>query len=238
MSVGGGTATGPDPAAVRSMFASITPRYDLLNRVLSLRQDQRWRRKALGGINAIPAGAVVDVCSGTGDFQALARRRWPDRLVVGTDFCEPMLRRAREAGRGRRGTHVCADALRLPLRDGCAAAVLMAFGARNLVDGRTGVLEAHRILAPGGAFVLLEFTNDVSPWMRPFYAAYERCFLVPVGSLVSGTGAYGYLATSMRSVPRAAAWEAWMREAGFGEVGTDRYCGGVVTCLRGRKGAP
>lgn len=236
MSLAGGTATGPDPVAVRSMFASITPRYDLLNRVLSLRQDQRWRRKALEGVGALPPGAVVDVCSGTGDFQALARRHWPDRLVIGADFCEPMLRRAREAGRGSPGSHVCADALRLPLRDGCAAAVLMSFGARNLADGREGVREAYRILVPGGAFVLLEFTNDVSRWMRPFYAVYERCFLVPVGSVVSGTAAYGYLASSMRRVPREAAWAGWMREAGFVDVDARRYCGGIVTRLRGRRG--
>lgn len=222
--------------AVRGMFDRISPTYDLLNRLLSFGIDRRWRDRALDVLGAaLPEGPVLDSCAGTLDLSAGIARRWPDRLLVPGDFARDMLL----AGRSkldRRARPVVCDAMRLPFRDARFAGVTCGFGMRNLADPRLGVQEAHRVLAPGGVFVVLEFFRPTSLPTRLFHALYARVVLPFVGRLVSGDGqAYGYLSRSMRGFLSRSEFEQSLREAGFRSVRGVDLTFGVASLVWGVK---
>src|SRR5439155_7935697 len=147
-------------AYVRRMFAAVAPRYDLLNHLLSLNIDRRWRRRAVNrlGWEARPDGVYLDLCAGTMDLAAeLARRPAFRGRVVGADFALPML--ARGKAKAARTVPVAADALDLPFPDAAFDGALVGFGVRNLADLDAGLHEAARILKPGARFVILEFST-------------------------------------------------------------------------------
>ncbi len=207
---------------VRSVFEQIAPSYDLLNHVLSLNIDRRWRRAAIRALRweRDPTGVYLDLCAGTMDVAAaLVRTVGFSGRVVAADFAEPMLR----AGAGKSPAHaaapVVADALRLPLPDASMAGALVAFGARNLADLDAGLREAHRVLSPGSRFVILEFTTPRSPIVRAAYHAYFHRVLPFIGGIVSGhRTAYEYLPQSVARFPAEDELVARMRRAGFDDV--------------------
>src|SRR5687768_11674858 len=150
-------------AYVRRVFSEIAPRYDLLNHLLSLSIDKRWRSRAVAALrwDRDPSGLYVDLCAGTMDVaNELARQPRFRGTVLGTDFAEPMLRAGRRKIAARPVMPVVADALELPIRDGAASGAIVAFGARNLDDLDGGIAEAHRILRDGATFVILEFSRS------------------------------------------------------------------------------
>src|SRR6185436_12880446 len=152
-----------DREAVRRMFGAIARRYDLLNRLLSLRLDVGWRRQAAREVPDDPGIRVLDLCGGTGDLTVEVARTRPGALVVCCDFSHPMLVLARpkflKRGVADRSLPVEADGLRLPFRDRAFDAVTIAFGIRNLGDMRRGLEEMLRVLEPGGRLVVLEFSQ-------------------------------------------------------------------------------
>jgi len=204
---------------VRATFERIAPSYDLLNHLLSLNIDRRWRREAIAalGLERDPTGTYLDLCAGTMDVTAaLVRTDGFTGRVLAADFAEPMLR----AGRGKtpRGTAapVVADALSLPLPAGSVSGAIAAFGVRNLAGLDAGLREVWRVLEPGGRFVILEFTTPRSRLVRACYHAYFHRLLPVIGGAVSGQrAAYEYLPQSVAHFPAEEELAGRMRSAGF-----------------------
>jgi demethylmenaquinone methyltransferase/2-methoxy-6-polyprenyl-1,4-benzoquinol methylase len=226
---------------VRRMFSAIAPRYDLLNRVLSLRIDVLWRKKAIVALNIgrRPDGVYLDVCAGTLDVgAALVKTRGFAGRVIGADFAEPMLR----AGAGKAAvsvlTPVTADALQLPFAAGKMAGAIVAFGIRNVADLDAGLREVYRVLEPGARFVILEFTTPRSRVVRAAYHAYFHHVLPRIGALVSGhQTAYAYLPKSVAHFPEEQALATRMEQAGFTDVHWQTLTFGIAAVHRGTRPA-
>ncbi len=218
---------------VRTLFSEIAPRYDLLNHVLSLNIDRRWRRVAVDRLGELGGGAdvrVLDACAGTFDLSLeLAGRKGFRGRVIASDFAHPML----VAGLGKLGgapvAPVCGDTLRLPFPDASFDGAMVAFGVRNLADVDAGFREFHRILRPGGRLVILEFTTPPNPVLRPLYLFYFHRILPVIGRIVSGhPWAYTYLPESVREFPGPDELADRLREAGFDEAPWSYLTGGIA----------
>jgi demethylmenaquinone methyltransferase/2-methoxy-6-polyprenyl-1,4-benzoquinol methylase len=209
-------------AYVRRIFSEIAPRYDLLNRLLSLGIDRRWRRRAIAelGWRRQPEGVYVDLCAGTLDVSTqLSQERGFGGLVIGADFAEPMLRAGHRKVSADRVAPVVSDAVSLPLAGGRASGAIVAFGIRNLADLDAGLREVARVLAPGGRFVILEFSTPRLPVLRTIYRLYFHHVLPAIGGLVSGhPTAYRYLPASVDRFPEEADLVARITAAGFTDV--------------------
>ena len=220
-------------SAVRSMFAAVAPRYDLLNHVLSAGFDIRWRRatvRALEPVLANPSSVVADLCCGTGDL-ALALRQNSAGKVFGTDFCHPMLQLARKksAALAQSTVFLEADTLRLPFRDDSIDGLTIAFGFRNLSNYRRGIQEMRRVLKPRGMVAILEFSHVTWPVFGPLFRAYFRRVLPWLGAWISGVqGPYQYLPDSVLRFPDQDALAGLLREEGFDGVRYRNFTGGVA----------
>lgn len=207
---------------VRSVFDEIAPSYDLLNHLLSLNVDRRWRRQAIAELNweRAPTATYLDLCAGTMDVAAtLARTDGFSGRVIAADFSEPMLRAGNGKAPARTVAPIVSDALRLPLADGSVAGAIVAFGARNLVALDAGLTEVHRVLTGGARFVVLELTTPRSPIARAGYHAYFHHILPFIGGMISGhRTAYGYLPRSVSYFPPGDELAARMTAAGFSSV--------------------
>jgi demethylmenaquinone methyltransferase/2-methoxy-6-polyprenyl-1,4-benzoquinol methylase len=216
-----------DPAAIRAMFSEVAPRYDLLNRVLSLRQDVRWRRRLVRALGEAPAGPVLDLAAGTGDV-ALAVR---DRVVIGGDFSLAMLKLAgRKARRlGRRVAWVAADALALPFSAASFAGVTIAFGVRNFADLPAGLREVGRVLVPGGVLAVLELHRPRRAVVAGIVRIWNRLVVGPVGRLISHDGdAYDYLPASVDTFPDRVGMAEVLVRQGYSMLESHDLSGGVA----------
>jgi demethylmenaquinone methyltransferase / 2-methoxy-6-polyprenyl-1,4-benzoquinol methylase len=225
-------------AYVQAMFTAIAPRYDLLNHLLSLNIDRRWRRSAVRHLDweTHPSGVYLDLCAGTLDLAAeLCTQPGFTGTVVGADFVVPMLRLGLGKARGLRV--VGADALGLPFRTGHFDGCTVGFGIRNLSDIAAGLSEMARVLRPGARAVILEFSKPQRwPW-RALYLFYLERLLPVVGRHVSKHGtAYGYLPRSVLAYPGPDRFTTLMRQAGFRDVGYQRLTFGIVTVHWGTRG--
>jgi demethylmenaquinone methyltransferase / 2-methoxy-6-polyprenyl-1,4-benzoquinol methylase len=223
---------GPDSRQVQEMFAGIAHRYDFLNHFLSASIDRRWRRVAVEKVHELidPAASPVclDLCSGTADL-AIALHRGLKCDVVASDFCHPMLIRAAVKCAGLRVRNVEADALSLPFQDRSFDALTIAFGLRNLEDPVRGLNEMHRVLKPGGALVILEFSKPVTPLFKTAFNFYFRHILPKLGALISGDGnAYQYLPDSVGKFPDQEHLMELIRSSGFEDVGYENLSGGIA----------
>jgi demethylmenaquinone methyltransferase/2-methoxy-6-polyprenyl-1,4-benzoquinol methylase len=220
---------------VRAMFGRVAHRYDLANHLLSLNIDRYWRARTVARVRTVlraPGAKVLDLCCGTGDL-LLALEAGGGSVVLGSDFCHPMLTAASEKI-VRRGFHSRvfeADALQIPVRAGSFELVTVAFGFRNLVDYPRGLEEMRRVLRPGGIAAILEFSRPPSPLFAALYNFYSRRVLPAVGGALSGSkDAYAYLPESVRKFPSAEELAQMMRDAGFAQVSFERITSGIV-CL-------
>lgn len=215
---------------VREMFTAIAPRYDLLNRVLSLTIDRTWRRRAVSrlGWEGRPAGTYLDLCAGTLDLAAdLARQPGFRGRVVGADFVVPMLRLGR--GKARDVFPVGADALKLPFRDAQFDGCTVGFGVRNLADLDSGLREMARVIKPGARLVVLEFSTPQRWPIRPLYLLYFQRILPRIGRMVSKhTTAYSYLPSSVLDFPDPHELADGLRRAGFCEVAFEPLTFGIA----------
>jgi demethylmenaquinone methyltransferase/2-methoxy-6-polyprenyl-1,4-benzoquinol methylase len=220
---------------VRDMFARISPRYDLLNHLLSVNTDKRWRRAVVEKLRPLlPANAqVLDVACGTGDL-SVALFESIGTGVVGVDFCRPMLELA--AQKRPQISFVEGDALQLPFKDDAFDAVTIGFGLRNLSSVESGLHELRRVLKPDGWVAILEFSKPVVPGFRSLAAAYCNRLLPRIGGMISGSrSAYEYLPDSVSRFPDQETLSAMMRDAGFAEVVFQNLTGGVAALHTGRR---
>ncbi|PYE51153.1 bifunctional demethylmenaquinone methyltransferase/2-methoxy-6-polyprenyl-1,4-benzoquinol methylase UbiE [Deinococcus yavapaiensis] len=203
---------------VRDMFAEIAPKYDLLNRVLSLGVDQGWRRAATREALLLHPKRVLDVATGTADFALELKRAAPDAEVIGCDFVPQMLEigRQKAAARGLDVQLEEGDALNLPYEDASFDVVTCAFGFRNFADYKRGLAEFHRVLRPNGRLVILEFPPPPRGAFGALFRFYFRHVLPTIGRLVSGSvGAYTYLPASVMAFPEPARLADMMLASGF-----------------------
>ncbi|HUX08906.1 MAG TPA: ubiquinone/menaquinone biosynthesis methyltransferase [Acidobacteriota bacterium] len=226
---------------IKTMFGAIAGRYDLLNTILSFGQDRRWRKSSLRRLGLERGDLLVDIAGGTGDVALTAAKLQP-RLgaALVLDFSEPMLRMVqpkREHSRIRPAViPIAADAVSLPLPGGCADAVTIAFGIRNVVDVPAALGEMNRILKPGGKLLILEFAVPRGRLFGPVFRWYFMRVLPWIGGLVSGSrAAYEYLPRSVDEFFKPEEMVGLMRGAGFNTIVTKRYNFGVVVTYNGEK---
>ena len=226
---------------IRRMFGEIAPRYDLLNRLLSLGIDRWWRKRTVGLVPPRGTGPILDVCTGTADL-ALAYWRASGRVarVVGLDFCRPMLAIGREKVRraDARGIQLIeGDAARLPLADDTFEIVCVAFGLRNISDTDVGLGEMVRVCRRGGRVAVLEFSIPRAWPLGAVYGWYFRRILPRIGQALagSGQGAYNYLPASVGQFPQGEALLQRMRRAGLHHVRSHRFTFGVASLYVGEK---
>lgn len=207
---------------VEEMFDTIAPAYDFMNRAMTLGIDKLWRRAAVGflrGLRPQPTG-IVDVATGTGDLALALARALPEARITGVDLSEGMLavgrRKAEAAGLAGRIAFVQGDGLDLPVAEGSADAVTIAYGIRNFADIPGGYRQMFRALRPGGALVVLELSTPTALLPKALYKLYTRTLIPLAGRLVSkDTRAYSYLPESIAAVAQGAAMTALMADAGF-----------------------
>lgn len=223
-----------------AMFDRIAHRYDLLNRVLSLGIDQRWRRRAVRALalDGRPA-RVLDLATGTADLALLIARQGPDVRVTGLDPARRMLSlgrdKARAADLADRVQLVVGDAETIPFPDAHFDGVTIAFGIRNVPDRDRALREMRRVTRPGGRVAVLELTEPRGGVLSRV-ARFHVHRLVPwIGGLLSGSREYGYLQRSIAAFPPAAEFASMMHDAGLEIVTVDRLILGVCHLFVGRR---
>jgi demethylmenaquinone methyltransferase / 2-methoxy-6-polyprenyl-1,4-benzoquinol methylase len=207
--------------AVSTMFTRIARRYDLMNSLMTAGRHHAWRGAAAREAVAAPAGAVLDLATGTADLAIAARRLDPARVVIGADFSLGMLvegQRKLEA-RGARIALAAADALALPFADGAFASVASAFLLRNLVDLDAGLAEMRRVTRRGGRVITLDIVKIALPLWDALFGLYFHRVVPAIGALVAGDRqAYTYLPDSVDRFLTAQGVAAAMGRAGLRDV--------------------
>lgn len=225
-------------SANRAMFNQIAPTYDLLNRIMSLGIDKRWRTRGIALLeDAARTGApILDLCAGTLDIAAQLEKTFPEAPIVACDFSEEML--ALGKSKVSRTEVVVGDALNLPFEDQRFSAVICGFGMRNLADLEKGLREVKRVLRPGGIFVTLELFAPKLRRTRVLHSAALSAALPVLGQVVAGDrDAYAYLAESMQGFVTRDAYEELLRREGFASVGSSDLTLGVASLVSGSRPA-
>ena len=221
------------PAKISGMFDRIAPRYDLLNRTLSVGLDQRWRRQAVAALALGRDARVLDLCAGTADVALAIAAQHRDASVVGVDFSGAMLRighgKVTAAGEARRIRLVRGDAAMIPAQGGSCDAATIAFGIRNVAEPERALAELARVLRPGARLAILEFGQPKIPGIRTLYLWYFRYLLPLVGRLVSRhQSAYSYLPASVGAFPPPAEFVHTIERHGFVSVQAVPLTWGIV----------
>ncbi len=226
--------------AVREMFTSIAPRYDLLNHVLSFNIDRLWWKRTarvFAHVLSRPDARVLDSCCGTGDM-AFALQRQAGKSspkILGADFSHAMLQRASGKSASTSLRWVETDALLLPFPDGHFDLVTSAFGFRNLANYDAGLREIVRVLRPGGECGILDFAEPQGA-VGGLYRIYFKNVLPAIGTLISGVkGPYAYLPASVERFPEPGEMLRRMERAGFREASWSPYTFGIAGLYRGKK---
>ncbi len=218
---------------IQKMFASISHRYDFLNRLLSLGRDTYWRSFAAA---LLPSGYIIDVCSGTGDVAVEVSKKSD---VVASDFCEEMLRLCIKKIKKRNIKNVCCvqnDAENLSFKDGTFNGAIVAFGIRNVADIRKALSEMNRVVKNGGKVVVLEFSLPENKVFRWVYHLYFQKVLPFIGAMISKKkGAYSYLPSSVLAFPQRSEFVELMESAGLVDIEYHDLTFGIATVYAGRK---
>ncbi|MDX2062645.1 MAG: bifunctional demethylmenaquinone methyltransferase/2-methoxy-6-polyprenyl-1,4-benzoquinol methylase UbiE [Bacteroidia bacterium] len=214
-----GNEAGSKKQQVAHMFDAIAPTYDRLNRILSLRIDVLWRKRAIAMLRPEKPQVVVDLATGTGDFALLARTLRP-RQIIGLDISEGMLAKGRVKVR-RKGLEQLielrtGDAEHLPLANGSVDAITVGFGVRNFENLEQGLSEMLRVLRPGGVAIVLEPGFPQNRVLGTLYRWYFGRVLPQIGRLLSrDRAAYAYLCESVSAFPNGPDFVAICKRVGF-----------------------
>jgi demethylmenaquinone methyltransferase/2-methoxy-6-polyprenyl-1,4-benzoquinol methylase len=236
----GGTGNASEPAAVRRMFDRIAPIYDLMNSVMTLGLDARWRDETLRAAALRPGQRVLDVACGTGRLTlAAARHVGHDGTVVGLDVSPVMLEHARAAPVPGATTPawIEGDALHLPFADASFDAVLIGFGLRNLADFGAGLSEMARVTSAGGRVAVLEIAVPRALLPSILYRAWFRGIVPLLGRAIGHGQAYRYLPDSLESYPSPQRVGELMAAAGLTNVRWRWVTGGMTTLHVGERAA-
>jgi demethylmenaquinone methyltransferase/2-methoxy-6-polyprenyl-1,4-benzoquinol methylase len=214
------------------MFAAIASRYDFANHLLSGGLDYSWRRRAARLVGSWKPARILDLATGSGDLALSLRAACPESLVVGADFCQPMLVVAQRKGLRRL---IVADGLRLPFGDATFDALTIAFGLRNMELWSSALGEMARVLRPGGHLLVLEFSLPPPPF-RWIYRTYLHRLLPVIAGVIAGEKApYNYLGETIEKFPSGAAMCELLREAGLLEPTCTPLSGGIVSLYTARR---
>lgn len=222
---------------VEAMFDDIAPKYDLLNRVLSMGIDRGWRKRAVALLRADRPRRVLDVATGTADLAIEALSIGPEQ-VTGVDLSEEMLsvgrRKVERMGLGDRIVLRRGDAENLPFEDASFDAALVAFGVRNFENLDKGLAEIRRVLRPGGALVVLEFSQPHAFPIKQAYGFYSRHILPRIGGAISkNDSAYRYLPESAAVFPSGHAFLERMRKVGYEQLAWKPLTFGIAALYKG-----
>ena len=231
----------PDEKAgrVRSVFASVAGKYDVMNDLMSFGVHRLWKSFTLSLTGLKTGGRALDVAGGTGDLaMGMLRQVGKSGRVVLSDVNPAMLAigRDRLLDKGFVGNVECivADAERLPFEENSFDCVTIGFGLRNVTDKPAALRSMRSMLKPGGQLIVLEFSQLAVPALRPLYDAYSFRILPKLGSLVAGDAdSYRYLAESIRKHPDQETLLAMLRDAGLANCSYQNLAGGVVAVHRG-----
>jgi demethylmenaquinone methyltransferase/2-methoxy-6-polyprenyl-1,4-benzoquinol methylase len=217
---------------VRAMFDRIAQVYDLMNSVMTAGLHHRWRARAADLTGLGPGGRALDVACGTGDLAVeLSRRVGPSGEVVGSDFSDAMLERAR-----RKSGAVdwqWANALALPHENDHFDAATVGFGARNFSDLDRGLSEMARVVRPGGRVVVLEITVPQRPPLTTFFSLWFDRVVPALGRIAGDPDAYAYLPSSVKRFPAPDRLAEKMVAAGLGDVRWILTAGGIIALHSG-----
>jgi demethylmenaquinone methyltransferase/2-methoxy-6-polyprenyl-1,4-benzoquinol methylase len=217
--------------AVREMFDTIAPRYDLVNRIMTLRLDVRWRRQAVEALSLPRGSTVLDLASGTGDMCIdLARA---GHRPISVDLSLGMLKADRSGA-----PRVQADILRLPLPNGSVDGVTCGFALRNLVELPAFFQELARVVRPGGRIALLDVGVPRNPLVRLGHKLYFGKIVPKIGGWLSDPAAYRYLPRSVAYLPPTDQMVASLRRGGFGDARGRLFTLGVTQLLTGSRSRP
>jgi demethylmenaquinone methyltransferase / 2-methoxy-6-polyprenyl-1,4-benzoquinol methylase len=225
---------------VRSVFASVAGKYDVMNDLMSFGTHRLWKHFTLSLTGLRPGQCALDVAGGTGDLAAgLLRQVGKTGRVVLSDINPAMLEigRDRLLDAGHVGNVECivADAERLPFEDDSFDCITIGFGLRNVTDKAAALKSMHRVLKPGGQLLVLEFSTPVAP-LKPLYDAYSFKVLPLLGGLIAkDSDSYRYLAESIRVHPDQETLLGMLRAAGFSLARYHNLTGGIVAVHRGYK---
>jgi demethylmenaquinone methyltransferase/2-methoxy-6-polyprenyl-1,4-benzoquinol methylase len=222
------------------MFDRISGFYDVMNSVMTAGLHHAWRRRAADLAAVGPGDRVLDVATGTGDLALeLSRRVGPDGEVVGSDFSDDMLERARAKAPEAAApiTFEWGNALELPYPDGAFAAVTVGFGARNFSDLDQGLREMTRVVRPGGQVVVLEITTPTRPPLSTFYRLWFDRVVPLIGRIAGDSDAYSYLPNSVKRFPSPRELAARMDACGL-DVRYVLTAGGIIALHAGTRRAP
>jgi demethylmenaquinone methyltransferase/2-methoxy-6-polyprenyl-1,4-benzoquinol methylase len=225
---------------VELMFNRISPKYDLLNRVLSLGIDTIWRKKALNLLKKDQPKRILDVATGTADLAIEAAGRLKATSITGIDIAEDMLQIGREKIKKRNLESVITlqqgDSEKIAFADNTFDAVIVSFGVRNFEHLETGIAEIYRVLKNGGNIMVLEFSRPQKAPFKQIYQFYFKNILPVIGKLVSkDTSAYTYLPESVHAFPDGKAFCGILEKTGFTVEHYKPYTFGVCTAYVGKK---
>jgi demethylmenaquinone methyltransferase/2-methoxy-6-polyprenyl-1,4-benzoquinol methylase len=203
---------------VRKMFNTIAGRYDFMNRLLTMRIDVLWRRKAVSLIKKYPHENILDIATGTGDF-AIEFAKLSPAKITGVDIAEKMLdigrEKVKQKGLSGKIEMIEADCENLPFADNTFDITSSAFGVRNFENLNKGLSEMLRVLKPGGRVVILEASEPSRKSLKRFYKAYMSKICPAIGGAFSENKAYDYLNRSVAAFPSGKNFEAELVKAGF-----------------------
>lgn len=227
---------------VREKFASIAEKYDFLNTLFSFGIDRRWRKKAIENLGIQPGGNYLDFCAGTLPLSVtiLKNINIPVK-VVSCDFCIEMLIKGRQNCskylKGDRIEVIAGNAEQISFKDNTYDGSIVCFGLRNLANMEKGLEEIIRILKPGAKLVVLEFSNDINSFIKPFYHFYLEKIMPLVGGTISGDKeAYQYLSNSIKSFSKPEELENQLIKVGFKDVFYTPLTFGIACIHVGMKG--
>jgi demethylmenaquinone methyltransferase/2-methoxy-6-polyprenyl-1,4-benzoquinol methylase len=225
-------------AYVQGMFGRIAERYNIMNRLMTLGQDQRWRRFVVGKAAVPPKGTALDLATGTGDIAFETLKAQPTAKVVGADFALPMMFVGQRAALGGDIQWCAADAMNLPFSDESFDAVMSGYLVRNVIDIKRTLSEQLRVLKPGGRIVILDTSPPPHNILRPFILAYLKFGIPLLGRLIGGkqaADAYKYLPESTQSFKTPQELAALMRDAGVQNTEYRTFMFGTMAVHWGHK---